>query len=168
REGLDIPEVSLVAVLDADKEGFLRSERSLIQTAGRAARNLNGQVIFYANSITRSMKSAMDEAQRRRDIQMAFNAAHGITPKGVTKRIKDIIDGVYDKDEAQKERKAAQEQAKYSMLDEKDVLKEMKKVEKAMHDAAKNLEFEKAADYRDQLKKLRILFYGAEIKDLKE
>jgi excinuclease ABC subunit B len=168
REGLDIPEVSLVAVLDADKEGFLRSERSLIQTAGRAARNLNGQVIFYANSITRSMKLAMDETQRRRGVQMAFNTAHGITPKGVTKRIKDIIDGVYDKDEAQRERKAAQEQAKYAVMNEKDAVKAMKKLEKAMHDAAKNLEFEKAASYRDELKKLKNQFYGADIPDFKQ
>lgn len=168
REGLDIPEVSLVAVLDADKEGFLRSERSLIQTAGRAARNLNGQVIFYANSITRSMKLAIDETQRRRSVQMAFNAEHGITPKGVTKRIKDIIDGVYDKDEAQRERKAAQEQAKYDVMSEKDVMKAIKKLEKAMHDAAKNLEFEKAASYRDDLKKLKAQFYGADIPDFKE
>ena len=168
REGLDIPEVSLVAVLDADKEGFLRSERSLIQTAGRAARNLNGQVIFYANSITRSMKLAIDETQRRRSVQMAFNAEHGITPKGVTKRIKDIIDGVYDKDEAQRERKAAQEQAKYAVMSEKDVMKAIKKLEKAMHDAAKNLEFEKAASYRDDLNKLKTQFYGADIPDFKE
>ncbi|MDP2247412.1 MAG: helicase-related protein, partial [Nitrosomonadales bacterium] len=96
REGLDIPEVSLVAILDADKEGFLRSERSLIQTSGRAARNLNGKVIFYGNTITRSMKAAIDETQRRRTKQIAFNEANGIVPKGVTKRIKDIIDGVYD------------------------------------------------------------------------
>ncbi len=168
REGLDIPEVSLVAVLDADKEGFLRSERSLIQTSGRAARNLNGKVIFYANSITRSMKAAMDEMNRRRTVQIVFNTEHGIVPKGVTKRIKDIIDGVYDKDEAQKERKAAQEHAKYALLTEKDVIKEMKKLEKSMHDAAKNLEFEKAADYRDQLKKLKTQFYGADIPDLKD
>jgi len=166
REGLDIPEVSLVAVLDADKEGFLRSERSLIQTAGRAARNLNGRVIFYANKITRSMKLAMDETERRRSVQMAFNATHGITPKGVSKRIKDMIDGVYDKDEAQRERKAMQEQASYEALSEKQIVKEMKRLEKAMHDAAKNLEFEKAADYRDQLKKLRVKFYGAEMPDL--
>ncbi|MEQ1766749.1 MAG: excinuclease ABC subunit UvrB, partial [Methylotenera sp.] len=105
REGLDIPEVSLVAVLDADKEGFLRSERSLIQTAGRAARNLNGKVIFYANKITRSMKLAMDETERRRGVQLTFNAINGIVPKGISKRIKDIIDGVYDKDEALRERK---------------------------------------------------------------
>jgi len=166
REGLDIPEVSLVAVLDADKEGFLRSERSLIQTAGRAARNLNGQVIFYANKITRSMKLAMDETERRRGVQRAFNEAHGIVPKGVTKRIKDIIDGVYDKDEALRERKALQDQANYESLSEKQITKEMKRLEKAMHDAAKNLEFEKAADFRDQLKKLRVKFYGAEMPDL--
>jgi excinuclease ABC subunit B len=167
REGLDIPEVSLVAVLDADKEGFLRSERSLIQTAGRAARNLNGRVIFYANTITRSMKLAMDEADRRRKIQLAFNAEHGITPKGVTKRIKDIIDGVYDKDEAQRERKAAQEQASYESMSEKMLTKEIKRIEKAMHDAAKNLEFEKAAQFRDQLKKLKLQAFGAEVEDLK-
>jgi excinuclease ABC subunit B len=167
REGLDIPEVSLVAVLDADKEGFLRSERSLIQTAGRAARNLNGRVIFYANSITRSMKLAMDEGDRRRKIQLAFNVEHGITPKGVTKRIKDIIDGVYDKDEAQRERKAAQEQASYESMSEKMLTKEIKRIEKAMHDAAKNLEFEKAAQFRDQLKKLKLQAFGAEVEDLK-
>lgn len=167
REGLDIPEVSLVAVLDADKEGFLRSERSLIQTAGRAARNLNGKVIFYGNRITRSMKLAMDEADRRRKIQLAFNAEHGIVPKGVTKRIKDIIDGVYDKDEAQRERKAAQEQANYENMSEKNLTKELKRIEKAMHDAAKNLEFEKAAQYRDQLKKIKLQAFGAEVEDLK-
>ena len=166
REGLDIPEVSLVAVLDADKEGFLRSERSLIQTSGRAARNLNGQVIFYANKITRSMKLAMDETERRRGVQLAFNEANGIVPKGISKRIKDIIDGVYDKDEAQRERKVLQEQANYESLSEKQIAKEMKRLEKAMHDAAKNLEFEKAADFRDQLKKLRVKFYGAEMPDV--
>jgi excinuclease ABC subunit B len=155
REGLDIPEVSLVAVLDADKEGFLRSERSLIQTAGRAARNLNGKVIFYANNITKSMKAAMDETTRRRTIQTAFNKEHGIVPKGVTKKIKDIIDGVYDMDEGKRERKAAQEQANYERLSVKQLSKEVKRIEKDMHDAAKNLEFEKAANYRDQLKTLR-------------
>ncbi|WP_089375607.1 excinuclease ABC subunit UvrB [Methylobacillus rhizosphaerae] len=165
REGLDIPEVSLVAVLDADKEGFLRSERSLIQTAGRAARNLNGKVIFYANKITRSMKLAMDETQRRREKQMAFNTAHGIVPTGVKKRIKDIIDGVYSKEDMQRDRKVAEEQASYGKMTEKQLVKEMKRLEKAMHDSAKNLEFEKAADYRDQLKKLKQGFYGAEIPD---
>ena len=166
REGLDIPEVSLVAVLDADKEGFLRSERSLIQTSGRAARNINGKVIFYANKITRSMKAAMDETERRRGVQMAFNEANGIVPKGVTKRIKDIIDGVYDKDEALRERKVLQDQASYESLSEKQIAKEMKRLEKAMHDSAKNLEFEKAGEYRDQLKALRIKFFGAEMPDL--
>ncbi|WP_020181811.1 excinuclease ABC subunit UvrB [Methylotenera sp. 1P/1] len=167
REGLDIPEVSLVAVLDADKEGFLRSERSLIQTAGRAARNLNGSVIFYANRITRSMKLAMDETTRRRTIQTAFNEANGITPKGVSKRIKDIIDGVYDVEDGKRERKAAQEQANYESLSEKQLTKELKRLEKSMHDAAKNLEFEKAANFRDQLKKLKLRVFGAEMPDLK-
>jgi excinuclease ABC subunit B len=165
REGLDIPEVSLVAVLDADKEGFLRSERSLIQTAGRAARNLNGRVIFYANSITRSMKLAMDETERRRQKQMAFNEAHGITPRGVIKRIKDIIDGVYDAEAGKKELQAAQTFASYDAMNEKQVLKELKRLEKEMHEAAKNLEFEKAAKLRDELKNLREKFYGAEPPD---
>ncbi len=165
REGLDIPEVSLVAVLDADKEGFLRSERSLIQISGRAARNLNGKVIFYGNKITRSMQAAIDETNRRRKKQMLFNEAHGIIPVGIAKSIKDIIDGVYDKDEAQRELKDAQTQASYEALSEKQIVKEMKRLEKAMHDSAKNLEFEKAADFRDQLKKLRVKFYGAEVPD---
>lgn len=166
REGLDIPEVSLVAVLDADKEGFLRSERSLIQTAGRAARNLNGKVIFYANKITRSIKCAMDETERRRTVQMAFNKANGIEPKGISKKIKDIIDGVYNKDEAQRERKALQDQSNFESLSEKQLAKEMKRLEKSMHDAAKNLEFEKAADFRDQLKQLKMKIFGAEMPDL--
>ena len=166
REGLDIPEVSLVAVLDADKEGFLRSERSLIQTAGRAARNINGKVIFYGNKITRSMGLAIDETNRRRKVQIAFNEANGITPKGIVKRVKDMIDGVYDVEEGKRERKAAQDQASYESLSEKQILKEMKRLEKAMHDAAKNLEFEKAADFRDQLKKLKAKFYGADMPDV--
>jgi excinuclease ABC subunit B len=165
REGLDIPEVSLVAVLDADKEGFLRSERSLIQTAGRAARNLNGKVIFYANNITRSMKLAMDETSRRRAKQQAFNEKHGITPQGVTKRIKDIIDGVYDAEAGKKELKAAQVLSDYKHMTEKQFLKEIKQIEKNMLDAAKNLEFEKAAELRDKLKKMREVFYGAEVPD---
>ena len=166
REGLDIPEVSLVAVLDADKEGFLRSERSLIQTSGRAARNINGKVIFYGNKITRSMGLAIDETNRRRKVQIAFNEANGITPKGIVKRVKDMIDGVYDVEEGKRERKAAQDQANYESLSEKQIAKEMKRLEKAMHDAAKNLEFEKAADFRDQLKKLKAKFYGADIPDM--
>ena len=165
REGLDIPEVSLVAILDADKEGFLRSERSLIQTSGRAARNLNGKVIFYANKITRSMKLAMDETERRRKKQMAFNTEHGIVPRGVSKRIKDIIDGVYDQEEGKREMKAAQVMAGYGQMSEKQLMKEIKQVEKDMLEHAKNLEFEKAALMRDKLKKLREVFYGAEVPD---
>ena len=166
REGLDIPEVSLVAILDADKEGFLRSERSLIQTTGRAARNLNGKVIFYANRMTRSMKLAIDETARRRTKQIAHNEAHGIKPRGVTKRIKDIFDGVYDKDAAQKERSVAQSTASYEAMSEKQLAREMKRIDKEMHEAARNLEFEKAAKLRDQLKKLREKFYGAEVPDV--
>ena len=111
------------------------------------------------------MKLAMDQTERRRTKQLAFNKANGIVPKGVSKRIKDIIDGVYDKDEAKREQKAAQDQASYEALSEKQILKEMKRLEKAMHDSAKNLEFEKAAEYRDQLKKFKVKFYGAEIPD---
>jgi excinuclease ABC subunit B len=166
REGLDIPEVSLVAVLDADKEGFLRSERSLIQTAGRAARNLNGKVIFYANVVTRSMQAAIDETSRRRKKQQEFNIEHNITPKGVTKRIKDIIDGVYDKEEAEREIQVAKENATLEKMSEKEIAREMKRLEKSMQDSAKNLEFEKAAQYRDQLRALRQKIYGADVPDL--
>ena len=155
REGLDIPEVSLVAILDADKEGFLRSERSLIQTIGRAARHINGTAILYADRITESMRKAISETDRRRAKQVEFNTANGITPKGVNKRIKDIIDGVYDRDEARTELKAAQNQARYESMGEKEMTREIKQVEKAMHDAAKNLEFEKAAKLRDELRVLR-------------
>ena len=155
REGLDIPEVSLVAILDADKEGFLRSERSLIQTMGRAARHINGKALLYADRITDSMRRAMDETERRRHKQQAHNVAHGITPLGVVKRIKDIIEGTYDMDAERKSLKAAQTQAKYLAMSEKDVSKEIKRLEKDMLQAAKNLEFERAAELRDQLKKLR-------------
>ena len=155
REGLDIPEVSLVAILDADKEGFLRSERSLIQTMGRAARHLNGKAILYADKITGSMQRAIDETDRRRTKQQAHNEAHGIIPQGVVKRIKDIIDSEYDIDDERKFLKAAQIQAKYLAMSEKDVAKEIKRLEKEMLQAAKNLEFEKAGQLRDQLKKLR-------------
>jgi excinuclease ABC subunit B len=155
REGLDIPEVSLVAILDADKEGFLRSERSLIQTMGRAARHLNGKAILYADKITNSMQRAMGETERRRNKQIAFNKLHGIVPKGVEKRIKDIIDGMYDAESAQQGRKAAQEQARYEVMSEKQLAQALKKLEKEMFDAAKNLEFEKAAGLRDQLKLLK-------------
>ena len=155
REGLDIPEVSLVAILDADKEGFLRSRRSLIQTIGRAARHLHGTAILYADRITDSMRYAIDETERRRNKQLAHNKEHGITPLSVTKRIKDIIEGMYEPDDARKQLKAAQTQAKYLAMSEKDVSKEIKRLEKEMLQAAKNLEFEKAAGLRDELKKLR-------------
>jgi excinuclease ABC subunit B len=155
REGLDIPEVSLVAILDADKEGFLRSERSLIQTIGRAARHINGRAILYADRVTDSMKRAIGETDRRRSKQVEFNIANGITPIGVQKRIKDIIDGVYDRDEARLELKAAQNEARYEAMGEKEMTRELKQVEKAMFDAAKNLEFERAARLRDELRVLR-------------
>jgi len=165
REGLDIPEVSLVAILDADKEGFLRSERSLIQTIGRAARHLHGTAILYADRITDSMRRAMDETERRRNRQIAFNTEHGITPRGVVKRIKDIIDGVYDADATRQELKAAQTVAEYKILDEKTLTRKVKKLEKDMLDAAKNLEFEKAAELRDQLRALRQVLFGVEEHD---
>ena len=168
REGLDIPEVSLVAILDADKEGFLRSERSLIQTIGRAARHLNGTAILYADRVTDSMRRAMDETERRRAKQMAHNEAHGITPKGVSKRIKDIIDGVYDPDAAQKELKAAQQQAVYETMSEKNLVKEIKRLEKQMLESAKNLEFEKAAAARDELFRLKQQAFGAAVHDRDE
>ena len=150
REGLDIPEVSLVAILDADKEGFLRSERSLIQTIGRAARNLHGKALLYADRITNSMQRAMDETERRRTKQVAFNTLHGIVPQGVSKKIKDIIDGVYQNEPVDK--KALAENARIAMLDEKALAKEIKRLEKDMMEAARNLEFEKAAKLRDELK----------------
>jgi excinuclease ABC subunit B len=159
REGLDIPEVSLVAILDADKEGFLRSERSLIQTIGRAARHINGTAILYADRITKSMQKAIDETERRRAKQISYNEAHGITPKGVSKRIKDIIDGVFDLESAQKELKVAQELAHYQHLDQKVLTKEIKQIEKEMLACAKNLEFERAADLRDKLNELKALLF---------
>lgn len=163
REGLDIPEVSLVAILDADKEGFLRAERSLIQTIGRAARNVNGKAILYADKMTDSMRQAMEETERRRVKQLAFNQEQGITPRGVVKRIKDIIDGVYNADDARAELKAAQERAKYDDMPEKDLAKEIKRLEKQMLEAAKNLEFEKAARLRDQLAHLKQQVFGAKV-----
>jgi excinuclease ABC subunit B len=161
REGLDIPEVSLVAILDADKEGFLRSERSLIQTIGRAARNLHGTAILYGDKITDSMRRAIDETDRRRNKQIAFNKANNITPIGIKKVIKDLIDGVYDPQEAREELQVAQEQAKYEAMSEKQVSKEIKRLEKLMLDHAKNLEFEKAAQVRDQLHQLKSQLFGA-------
>jgi excinuclease ABC subunit B len=163
REGLDIPEVSLVAILDADKEGFLRSERSLIQTIGRAARHIHGAAILYADQITRSMQAAIDETERRRNKQLAFNEAHGIIPRTVTKRIKDIIDGVYS-DEASDTRHAlvaAEARVDYATMDEKSLAKAIKKLEKAMQEHARNLEFEQAAATRDELFRLKKQAFGA-------
>ena len=161
REGLDIPEVSLVAILDADKEGFLRSERSLIQTIGRAARHIHGTAILYADTITQSMQRAIAETRRRREKQVAFNAQHGITPRGVSKRIKDIIDGVYDAEAAQTDLKVAQQQVAYAAMDEKAVAREIRRLEKLMLECARNLEFEKAAEARDDLFRLRERVFGA-------
>lgn len=164
REGLDLPEVSLVAVLDADKEGFLRSERSLIQTIGRAARNLNGVAILYADQMTDSMKKAIDETERRRAKQIAFNEAHGIVPKGVNKKIKDMIDGVYSNAAQRAMGEGLVEEAataKVEAMSEKQISKEIKRLEKLMVDHAKNLEFEKAAQVRDQLHVLKQQAFGA-------
>lgn len=161
REGLDIPEVSLVAILDADKEGFLRSERSLIQTVGRAARHINGTAILYADRITNSMRRAMEEMTRRREIQLSFNQKNNVTPRSVHKRIKDLIDGVYNIETAQQNLKAAQVQARYDAMSESQLTKEVKRLEKKMLSAAKNLEFEQAAQFRDELKTLKSkLFIG--------
>ena len=160
REGLDLPEVSLVAILDADKEGFLRSERSLIQTIGRAARHLHGTAILYGDSVTRSMRSAIDETERRREKQLGHNAAHGITPKGVVKKVNDLIDGVYQADAEGEALKAAQVLGSYRGMNEKDLSREFKRLEHDMHEAARNLEFEKAAELRDKLKQLRAELFG--------
>jgi len=155
REGLDLPEVSLVAILDADKEGFLRSERSLIQTIGRAARHINGTAILYADTVTNSMRRAIGETERRRNKQIAHNTRHGITPRGVVKEVKDLIDGVYDAGEAQAERKAAQTRAAYEAMGEKELTREVKRLEREMLEAAQNLEFERAAELRDELRRLK-------------
>lgn len=161
REGLDLPEVSLVAILDADKEGFLRSERSLIQTIGRAARNLNGVALLYADRMTDSMERAIGETERRRAKQIAYNEANGIVPRGVHKVIKDMIDGIYSPEQATEELQVAQQTAKYEAMSEKQISKEIKRLEKAMLDHAKNLEFEKAAQVRDQLHVLKQQLFGA-------
>jgi excinuclease ABC subunit B len=165
REGLDIPEVSLVAILDADKEGFLRSERSLIQTIGRAARNLQGTAILYGDQITDSMRRAIDETERRRAKQIAHNEANGITPAGIKKEIRELIDGVYSPHEARQEQLVAQKAAKYDAMSEKQVSKEIKRLEKLMMTHAQNLEFEKAAQVRDQLGILKEQLFGANLHD---
>ncbi len=164
REGLDIPEVSLVAILDADKEGFLRAERSLIQTIGRAARNAGGKAILYADVVTKSMKKAMDETLRRREKQIAYNEAHGITPRTIIKQVKDLIDGVYSEksgQEAERLEQAALQRAKVEDMSEKDIAKAIKQLEKQMMEHARNLEFEKAARVRDQLAILKEQAFGA-------
>ncbi|NUZ08115.1 excinuclease ABC subunit UvrB [Piscinibacter koreensis] len=161
REGLDIPEVSLVAILDADKEGFLRSERSLIQTIGRAARNLNGMAILYADQVTDSMRRALDETERRRTKQIAHNLAEGITPRSVNKRIKEMIDGVYSARGAKDDLRSATHAAAVEQMNEKDLGKRIKQLEREMLEHAKNLEFEKAARTRDQLALLREQAFGA-------
>ena len=164
REGLDIPEVSLVAILDADKEGFLRAERSLIQTIGRAARNLNGRAILYADRITESMKKAMGETERRRIKQIAHNEAHGITPRSIVKRVRDLIDGVYSEKagkDAERLEQEAMQRAQVEDMSEKDVAREIKRLEKLMLEHARNLEFEQAARVRDQLTRLKDQAFGA-------
>ncbi len=164
REGLDIPEVSLVAILDADKEGFLRSERSLIQTIGRAARNLHGRAILYADKMTNSMERAMGETERRRKKQIAFNLANGITPRSIVKQVRDLIDGVYSEKagkEAERLERDALQRAQVEDMSEKDISREIKRLEKLMMEHARNLEFEKAAKVRDQLGILKEQAFGA-------
>lgn len=168
REGLDLPEVSLVAILDADKEGFLRSERSLIQTIGRAARHLNGTAILYGDKTTDSMSRAIDETERRRAKQIAHNDAHGITPRGVFKRVKDLIEGAYEPDAAREALRAAEALDTYGAMTEKDLLKELKRVEKDMLEAARNLEFERAAALRDRLREVKRLAFGVVESELPE
>ena len=168
REGLDIPEVSLVAILDADKEGFLRSERSLIQTIGRAARNLSGKAILYADRITNSMARAMGETERRRERQIAHNLRLGITPKAIVKQVRDLIDGVYSEKagkEAERLELQAQQMAQMEEISEKDLAREVKRLEKLMLEHARNLEFEQAGRVRDQLKNLKARAFGASVSD---
>ena len=162
REGLDIPEVSLVAILDADKEGFLRSERSLIQTIGRAARNLNGRAILYADRMTDSMKKALNETERRREKQLAYNKEHGITPRGVKKEIRDIIDGVYRGPDVSTPA-TPDTSTDYQAMDEKAVSEKLRELEARMMEFARNLDFEKAAKVREQIHQLRREVFGASV-----
>ena len=162
REGLDIPEVSLVAILDADKEGFLRSERSLIQTIGRAARNLNGRAILYADRMTDSMKRALTETERRREKQLAYNKEHGITPRGVKKEIRDIIDGVYSGPDVSTPA-TPDTSTDYQAMDEKAVSEKLRELEARMMEFARNLDFEKAAKVREQIHQLRREVFGASV-----
>jgi len=160
REGIDLPEVSLVAILDADKEGFLRSERSLIQTIGRAARNISGRAILYADRMTESMKKAIGETERRRAKQVEHNIMHGITPKGVFKQVRDLIDGVYSEKAGKEAQEREIEKARIEDMSERDIAKEIKRLEKLMMEHARNLEFENAARVRDQLANLRAQAFG--------
>jgi excinuclease ABC subunit B len=161
REGLDLPEVSLVAILDADKEGFLRSERSLIQTIGRAARHLNGRAILYADRVTDSMRRAIDETERRRTKQLAFNADRGITPRGVMKQIRDLIDGVIDSRGSDRDVAGGQDEHAVERSPQ-EISKQLIRLEKQMLEHARNLEFEKAAQLRDQLTKLKQEVFGVD------
>jgi excinuclease ABC subunit B len=169
REGLDLPEVSLVAILDADKEGFLRSERSLIQTIGRAARNLRGTAILYADHVTDSMRRAISETERRRARQLEFNTEHGIAPRGIVKEVRELIDGIYDPQSARSARAAADDASSASqagaevlVLTEKALAREIKQLEKQMLEHARNLEFEQAAQVRDRLARLKERVFGSD------
>ena len=161
REGLDMPEVSLVAILDADKEGFLRSERSLIQTIGRAARNLNGKAILYADRMTGSMERAIGETDRRRAKQIAFNEEHGITPKGVVKSVQDILEGAVvpgSRSNKRRQTKAAEEAGEYAvekLRSPSEITKRIRQLEEKMYQHARDLEFESAAQLRDDIQQLR-------------
>lgn len=162
REGLDIPEVSLVAILDADKEGFLRSTRSLIQTIGRAARNVKGKAILYADTMTDSMRQAIDETERRREKQKAYNLKHGITPRSVVKEVREIIDGVYRPDASAQEAGDIKSLAGLNIKDEKALAREIKETEKRMLECARDLDFEQAAVLRDRLEALKRLAFGSD------
>ena len=152
REGLDLPEVALVAILDADKEGFLRSERSLVQTAGRAARNVNGRVILYADKITPSMERAMHETARRREKQLAYNLEHHITPQTVKKNIRDILASIYERDYSDM---AAEVKTSMGTVSVSEIERTVKALEKKMREAADDLRFEEAAQHRDEIKRLK-------------
>jgi|TARA_B110000977_G_scaffold121301_1_gene156071 excinuclease ABC subunit B len=163
REGLDIPEVSLVAILDADKEGFLRSDRSLIQTIGRAARNLNGKAILYADKVTGSMQRAMEETDRRRQKQIEFNEEHGITPKGITRKISNVMEGAnskYDEHEQRDLKELAEESVEYGGMTPALAIKRVQKMEQEMYEHARNLEFEEAGRLRDAIEKLKAIAFG--------
>ena len=162
REGLDMPEVSLVAILDADKEGFLRSDRALIQTVGRAARNINGKAILYADRVTGSMQRAIDETDRRREKQVAYNKVHNITPKGIQKAVTDVMDVGYASASNQRVRrfdKVAEQAREYEKLNTKQLNARLQKLEKQMYEHARNLEFEEAAQLRDEIEEIKRRYF---------